>query len=202
MNLFQCVWFICVFVCIIPTYHPTRNQVSGILHHSYNAEDLFWKFMTSRYIYLDLSSANISYVSCIRAETIAENKSARTLSQRVDVKVKNSDRWVSLNASYAPIEFTSEGNVKTFTSYDNDSNAVTNYTFLLSTSTCAVVLKSKDTNGTGPVESRELWVNDKFSSIDMAACEDAFTNHCNCDGGFFSYDIYECKGYWTSGHNG
>ncbi|XP_075532212.1 uncharacterized protein LOC142564897 [Dermacentor variabilis] len=78
-----------------------------------------------------------------------------------------------MNASYEP-RFSAGKKVEMFTSIDERTHAVTNYTFLLSRNECAIVIKDKQVPNKALVTSKELWVNDDFFAGNSQSCERKF----------------------------
>uniref|UniRef100_L7MC02 Putative group iv salivary lipocalin n=1 Tax=Rhipicephalus pulchellus TaxID=72859 RepID=L7MC02_RHIPC len=185
MCISQCFWLLPLFASVIPPHHAaiTKHYPMKIDSGRGDAIPGPWRFMTSDSIYLNISSVEIPNVLCIQAKATGNDKSAKTLSQKVNVKrrVGGGVTRESIDASYSPIEYTRRGRVKTFTSYDNKTEAVTNYTFLLATPRCAVAVKSKKTKDQGSSE-----------------CEKPFMEYCKCDKEFKRYDINDCEAPYGS----
>ncbi|XP_075532214.1 uncharacterized protein LOC142564898 isoform X2 [Dermacentor variabilis] len=137
------------------------------------------KFMSSPQIYLNMSNATLTNITCIKAQTTASNRASRTLSHRVRVHMKNDSEWIwlSMNANYYPTSMTRRRGVRTFTSVDEISNATTNYTFRHTTLECAIVKKEKKKPNMGIETSLELWVNEKFKT-NTTFCASQFKKLC------------------------
>ncbi|KAL1468888.1 hypothetical protein MTO96_041192, partial [Rhipicephalus appendiculatus] len=120
---------------VIPPHHAAENKMQATKSAFFESQNYPvkiyskrgdgiqgpWRFMTSNSIYLNMSSVKIPSVLCIKAKTTAKHEYSKTLSQKVDFKLRGDGTvtWRSMNASYAPIEFTRGGRVKTFNSYSN-----------------------------------------------------------------------------------
>nr|XP_054934466.1 uncharacterized protein LOC129388359 [Dermacentor andersoni] len=183
------VWLLCLSVIIIPPYLVDGRQDNHTNLQTGRKRTGPWWFMSSDYIYLNMSSLAFPNVMCIKAETVKKNRRNRTLSHVVHVRLSYPDTWYRINASYEP-RLRDGKRVKMFTSIDEQTHAVTNYTFLLARNECAIVTKDKQIPNKALVTSIELWVNDNFFAEEPKFCEKQFLKKYKTP---TRYDIRECE---------
>uniref|UniRef100_L7MBR7 Putative group iv salivary lipocalin n=1 Tax=Rhipicephalus pulchellus TaxID=72859 RepID=L7MBR7_RHIPC len=204
---------ICLFLSAIPHHHahadkevlkrkhasalqkmpgPWENATSSVTPTATSStrseRTVLQRFMTNGTIYLHSSSKPLN-VTCIRAKTTAKDETTKTFTHDVLVKRGDDEREFHLNANYMPLERTKEGRLKSFT--DKQGTVVTNYTFLLTTRRCAVVVKRKN-NPDGFYTNTELWVKDSLDA-NAAPCYRTFMDVCNCNKRPTWYYPLQCK---------
>ncbi|XP_049274524.1 uncharacterized protein LOC119402282 isoform X4 [Rhipicephalus sanguineus] len=153
-----------------------------------------WQFMTNGTIYLHSSSIKYTNVTCIQAKTVEKNETARTFTHEVNVGMEynGNKNCVVIEDTLASCSVTKcdacKNGValhrvyftyKRFEGSRGDTYYVTNYTFLLTTRHCAVVVKNKQKLNEAAVQTMELWVNNRFSK-NIMPCEAQFREVCNC----------------------
>ncbi|XP_037525339.1 uncharacterized protein LOC119402282 isoform X11 [Rhipicephalus sanguineus] len=150
------LWLFVLIAIGIPPHLATQRKDAG---SAPNARRKTWplKFMTSRIIYLNLTTLEYPDITCIKEYRVTWNHIARILTKRVVVKF-SSEKWEWKDVDYKAEE---RKPAKIFTYVENSQSATYTIKFHYTLEYCAIVKTRKETKG-GHREGWELWVNEDF----------------------------------------
>uniref|UniRef100_L7MBV7 Putative group iv salivary lipocalin n=1 Tax=Rhipicephalus pulchellus TaxID=72859 RepID=L7MBV7_RHIPC len=151
-----------------------------------------WRFMTSRFIYLNSTTVETHDVGCTKAKTSIVNWKNKTFS------IKQVEFMTTGKTSVENMVFRAVRKGVWETPRYSTRGDLTKYIFNYTIENCAVIKKQK-LNNMGQVyrEAWELWVNNKFGRKpeDEAICKQRYNSLCNGTKPT-EYNIEYCEERW------